>query len=165
MGIIPRLMFVLVIVVAPILVWTTSAPLPARVATHFANGGQANGWMTRDGYVMFMLLMTTALPLVVVALTGFIPRIAMSQIAQGKRAYWLTPERREATLAWLASHACAMGVLLTVFLLGIHLLTIEANERTPARLDESAFFAVLIGFIVLLVIWIVTMALRFARMR
>jgi hypothetical protein len=165
MGVIPRLLFVLVLIVAPIVVWTTSAPLPARVATHFARGGLANGWMPHDGYVVFMLLMTTALPLALVAVTGFVPRLAISQISLPKRAYWLSPERREATLAWLAGHACTLGGLITAFLLGIHLLTVEANRHTPARLDESAFFVVLAGFLVLLVIWIVTMALRFARMR
>ena len=165
MAILPRLLFVLVLVVAPIVVWMTSMGLPARVATHFARGGFANGFMSHDGYVMFMLLMTTLFPLVIVAMTGFIPRFAISQIGRRKRDFWLSAERRDATLGWLASHACAMGVLLCVFLVSIHLLTLEANQRTPPRLDEAAFFAVLIGFAVLLVVWIGAIALRFARMR
>ena len=52
MTIIPRLLFVLAMVVAPIVVWQTSVHLPARVATHFASGGYANGYMTHDGYVL-----------------------------------------------------------------------------------------------------------------
>ena len=43
MGMIARMLFVLSLVVAPIVVWATSAPLPARVATHFARGGSPTG--------------------------------------------------------------------------------------------------------------------------
>jgi len=165
MAIIPRLLFVLALVVAPIVVWTTSVPLPARVATHFARGGIANGFMSHDGYVTFMMLMTTLFPLAIVAITGFIPRFALSQIGRRTRDFWLSPERREATLGWIASHACSMGVLLTVFLLSIHFLTIEANQRTPARLDEHAALVLVIGFVVLLLVWLGAIALRFARRR
>jgi hypothetical protein len=36
MGMVMRLMFLLSLVVAPAVVWTTSAQLPSRVASHFA---------------------------------------------------------------------------------------------------------------------------------
>ena len=58
-----------------------------------------------------------------------------------------------------------MGVLLSIFLVCIHLLTVDANARSPARLDEPAFFAVLIGFVILVAVWIGGLALRFARLR
>ena len=48
MGIAVRMLFGLCVVVAPIVVWTTSAQLPARVASHFARGGYANGFMPHD---------------------------------------------------------------------------------------------------------------------
>ena len=53
MGIVVRMLFGLCLVVAPIVVWTTSAQLPARVASHFARGGYANGFMSQDAYVVF----------------------------------------------------------------------------------------------------------------
>ena len=165
MAVIPRLLYVLALVVAPIVVWTTSAALPGRVASHFGRGGLANGFMNHDTYLVFMLAMTTLVPLCVVAMTGFIPRVAISQIGRRKRDFWLSPQRRDATLGWLASHACFMGVLLSAFLVGIHLLTVEANARSPARLDESAAFAAVAAFVVLLIVWIGALALRFARMR
>ena len=165
MGIIPRLLYVLALVVAPIVVWTTSEPLPSRVATHFARGGYANGFMSHDAYLVFILAMTTVVPLAVVAATGLLPRVATSRIKIRNREFWLSPQRREATLSFLTSHACAMGVLLTLFLVGIHFLVLEANERTPPRLDEHAFMVVLIAFLLLIAVWIGTLVLRFARER
>ena len=91
MAIIPRLLFLLVLIVAPIVVYATSTGLPARVATHFGAGGLANGWMRHDVYLAFMLLMSTLLPLVVVRVTGFVPRIAVSQIKIANRDHWLSP--------------------------------------------------------------------------
>lgn len=165
MGIIARMLFVLILVVAPVVVWSTSSSLPGRVATHFGRGGLVNGWMSHDGYVVFMIMMTTLLPLVVVAVTGLVPRFATSSIARRNRQFWLAPERREATLNSLATSACAMGILLILFLVGIHFLVLEANARNPARLDESAFLVVLVGFLLLLALWIGTLALRFGRAR
>ena len=165
MGVIPRILFVLVLIVAPIVVWTTSAPLPATVATHFGRGGYANGFMSHDAYVVFMLGMSTLVPLIVVAATGLLPRLVTSQIKIRHREFWLAPGRREETLAFITSHGCAMGVLIAVFLLAMHLLVIEANERTPPHLDGYAFTVVLVAFLLLLAVAIGALVLRFARMR
>ena len=163
MNVIPRVLFVLALVLVPVLVWTTSADLPARVATHFGNGGVPNGWMSHDAYLALMLPLTTLLPLFVVAVTGFVPRLALSQIRVANREHWLSPARRDETLAWLASHACWLGLVLMVFLGGIHLLTVQANARVPIRLSEPHFFALLGVFVALLAGWIVAMTLRFRR--
>jgi len=163
MTIIPRLLYLLVLAVVPVVLWTTSAALPERVATHFGPGGVANGWMTRDGYRAFILALTTLLPLFVVAMTGFLPRIAASQIRTRDREHWLAPARRAETMGWLASHACWLGIVLSLFLTGIHLLTLQANALTPARLSEPAFFTLLIAFLVALVLWMVAATLRFRR--
>ncbi len=163
MNLIPRLLFVLALVVVPVLVWTTTAGLPARVATHFGNGGVPNGWMSRDAYVALMLGLTTLVPLFVVALTGFVPRIALSQIRIANREHWLSPARRDETLAWLGSHACWLGLVLMAFLGGMHLLTVQANARVPIRLSEPHIFTLMGGFVALLVLWIAAMAVHFRR--
>jgi len=163
MAVIPRLLFLLVLIVAPIVVYATSAGLPERVATHFGSGGLANGWMRHDVYLAFMLLMSTLLPLVIVALTGFVPRIAVSQIRIANRDHWLSPARRAETLAWLAGHASWLGIVLSLFLLGMHVLIVHANAVRPARLDEAQFFMLMAAFVVLLFAWVVALTLRFRR--
>jgi uncharacterized membrane protein len=163
MGNIPRMLFLLVLIAVPVVVYGTSMGLPERVATHFGPGGTANGFMTRGGYVAFMLAMTTLLPLFVVAMTGFVPRVAISQIKIANRDHWLAPARRAETLGWLMSHACWVGTVLALFLFGIHLLVVRANGLSPPRLDEALFFVLLGAFLVMLAGWIVTMALRFRR--
>jgi hypothetical protein len=148
--------------VVPVLIWATSTGLPARVARHFGSGGLANGWMSRDGYVLFMIVMSTVFPLAVAAAAGLIPSAGRALLA--KRRIALTG-RQDALLGWLASHACVMGVLLGIFMGAVHFLVLEANARSPARLDEPTFFTVLIGFLVLVGVWIGALALRIRSLR
>lgn len=161
MTVFPRLAFLLFLVVSPIVVFVTSAPLPERVATHFGRGGLADGWMSHDGYIAFMLVMITVLPLVVTASSGLLPAAARSLLK--RRAPRMGEALRQETVTWLGGHACLMGCLICALMLGIHFLTLEANARTPARLDESAFFAVLGAFVALLVIWLAFLGLRLYR--
>ena len=74
----------------------TSGNLPERIASHFANGGAANGWMSRDAYVVIVLAMATLLPLFIVAMMARLPRMNPRRIRLPHRDYWLAPERRDA---------------------------------------------------------------------
>lgn len=161
MTMLPRLLFVLLLIVAPAVIWATSAPLPARVATHFGRGGLANGWMTHDGYLMFILAFSVLLPAFVVVMLGVLPQAVGSRAGIPNRNYWLAPERRAATLSALASHACWLGCLLVVFLTAIHFLTVEANAVTPERLSESALIGVMAGFGTGILLWVLALWLRF----
>jgi uncharacterized membrane protein len=163
MNIVPRLLFVLTLVIVPAIVYATTATLPERIATHFGNGGYANGWMSHDGYLAFMLAMTTLVPLFVVASTGYLPRIATSQIKIANREHWLSPSRRAETLAWLASHGCWMGIIVALFLGGLHLLTVQANAQVPPRMVMPYFVVLLAIFGVAIVAWIAATAARFRR--
>jgi uncharacterized membrane protein len=158
---ISRLFFVLLLIVSPIVVYVTSSSLPARVATHFGSGGLANGWMSQGAYIVFMLVMITAFPLLVAAASGMIPAAARAMVR--KKMASMDAGRQEEAVRWLGGHAPLIGVLLCLLFLGIHFLTLDANARNPARLDEAVFFVVLIAFVVLVLIWSVAFALRLRR--
>jgi len=164
MTMIPRLLFVLALVLAPVIVWSTTLGLPERVATHFGRGGMPNGWMPRDGYLAFMLAMSTVLPLFVVATTGLLPRLAPSLSKIRNREHWFAPARREATLDWLLNHASWLGVVLCTFLVAVHLLIVQANAQVPVRLAEPPLLTAVVGFLIALAIWIATMIARFRRL-
>jgi hypothetical protein len=141
----------------------TVALLPASIATHFAGGGWPNGWMTRAGYRTFMLLFVTVLPLFMVAMAGGLPRLFPGATNIPNRHHWMAPERREATLDFLAAHACWLGCLIVLFILGTHALLLQANHSVPVRLPTRAFFGMLAGFVVGLLVWILILVRRFRR--
>jgi hypothetical protein len=164
-NVIPRLFLALTIVLVPAVVYATTAGLPPRIATHFGNGGVANGFMSHDGYLLFMLCFTTLLPLAVVGLVGFVPGIAASSIKGPARDFWLAHDRRHQSLAWIGNHACWLGVLLSLFLLGMHLLTVQANELVPPRLSEASFFPLLGAFVAGMGLWVAVLVMHFRSVR
>lgn len=163
MPMLPRIAFVVLLVLVPAVIVATAGALPDRVATHFGRGGMANDWMTRDGYIAFMLAFTILVPLVVVAMTGFLPGIARSKCNIPNYDYWFAPARREASSARLVSHACLLGCLMVLCFGGFHAVLLDANSTSPARLSEPAFFGGLAALGVGVTLWMVFMRRLFAR--
>ncbi len=154
MGMLPRLLFALTLVIAPALIFATSGALPERVATHFGMGGAANGWMSREGYLWFMVLFAIFVPLIVVATSGFVPQFTRPRWKKAAlHARAADPADSIAAIAWRRSHACWLGCALAVFLTAMHLLLVEANLRTPAQLPEGAFFGVLGILLAVVGVW------------
>jgi len=141
----------------------TAAQLPDTVATHFAGDGQPNGWMTRDGYRVFMLMFVTLLPLFFVAMTGWVPRLFPAAASIPNRQYWMAPERREKALRLLAAYACWLGCVLVLFILGMHVLLLQANRSVPVRLATAEMFVLLGALGLALLVWIVIFVRRFRR--
>ncbi len=137
--------------------------LPVRVASHFGPGGLANGFMARNVY----LALTIGLVVLPPALVGLSIALSLRYFPQflnlPNRDYWLAPERRAGTEAYLTGHTAWLAALLALFAFGVHLLVIRANHSVPARLETGPFLALLLGFAVLMVAWVGALALRFKR--
>jgi uncharacterized membrane protein len=158
-------LFIGLIVAVGAFIVTTSAGLPERVASHFARGGQANGWMQRDAYLGFILSAAIGLPLVLVASLAWLPRVFPRAVNLPNRAYWFEPERRNATLATLSAFAWAFGCVLTLLVGGLHWAVVQANSATPPALEASTVNALLSAFVLAIACWILAWLLRFRRPR
>jgi hypothetical protein len=117
----------------------TSAGLPDPVATQFGGGGRAHGWMTRDGYVVFMAAMTVGLPLVLWVSMAWLPRVAPRLVNIPHRDYWLAAPERASALGALAGFGAGFAALTSAFLCALHLLIVAANESTPPVLPQAGF--------------------------
>ncbi len=154
----------LMIIAAVAFVLLTAGSMPPTVASHFAAGGAANGFMPREVYVKFMLWLVVGLPLLMSVLMGITGRIPVRYINLPNRDYWLAPERVDETLAYLRGQGGTMGVLLCGFLCFVHWL-VEANGLTPAHFPETQFFVGAALFALALVLWIGRFIRHFARPR
>lgn len=143
---------------------TTSA-LPDRIGTHFGPGGAADGWMTRDGYRLYMLAFVLLFVPFIVGMVGVLPRAFPRAVNLPNREHWLAPERRAATFAFLAGHACGFGVLTLGLLAGVHWLLLDANRASPPHLATAPFVALLATFFVLLALWMIALFRRFRTPR
>jgi len=144
-------------------VGASAAALPGKVASHFDLAGQADGWMPRNNYLLFSAIMGLAIPLFVVGLcyvTRFLPDW---MINLPNKDYWLSPERREQTNAFLFRHSLWLGCLVLAHFAGMHMLTVIANGRNPPSMPLMGLLAATGIFFCLLGFWIVVLVRRFRR--
>jgi uncharacterized membrane protein len=127
--------------------------LPAQVASRFDFSGRPVSWMPRAallGWQLFAILFIAGLLEGIARLNHFIPD---ENINLPHREYWLSPERRQATLDWLETmvRCSACGVLL-LFIVLFHQV-FRANV-TPGDLTLSTGMilgAVLVGLAALVI--------------
>jgi len=143
----------------------TVGALPDHVASHFAWGGQADAWMTRDGYLTWMLAFGVVFPVLVTAIVALLPRgwPGLAFVNLPNRDYWFAPERRADSLGYLGRHACWLGCLIVLMTAGVHALILRAHEATPPTLPLAPFVSLLIGFLIGVGVWIVVLYRRFHR--
>jgi len=141
----------------------TAGDLPAQVASHFGRSEEPNAWTPRDTYVAIMVAAATLLPLFLVTVITWLPRIFPGAVNIPNRDYWLAPEHRERSLAALADFGWAFGCLLALFIVGVHWTVVAANTNVPAQLPARPFQGLIAGFIAAMGIWTVALWLRFRR--
>ena len=155
--------FLLLLGVAALFVRQTSRDLPPLVATHFGAGGAANGFMSREFYLRFMLAFVVLLPWLVNFAFERILRSPNARINLPNRDHWLADGQREQTIEFLLRHMKFFGVMLAAFLCVVHALVVSANSVLPPALDNVRFGAGLGAYLLTLVVWIVALRRRFRR--
>jgi uncharacterized membrane protein len=140
----------------------SAGELPDRVATHFGARGQPNAWMSRSSHLLFTTVLGLAFPLSIVVI-GFALRFAPSTVINiPHREYWLAPERRGETLAFLFRHTLWFASMAVGFVIAINLLIIHSNHQNPVRLSTPLLLTLLGCFLAGVAIWAVR-ALRYFK--
>lgn len=148
---------------AALFVLLTSRNLPPVVASHFDGAGAANGFMTREFYTWFMLAFVVGMPLLLVYLPAFALASPHARINLPNREYWLAPQRRQATVAFLCQHLARFGTLLLLLLCYLHWLVIQANAQVPPQLSSTWLVGGLVGFLISGVTWAGVLFGRFRK--
>ncbi len=150
-------------VFAVVFVIYTTRYLPDTVATHFGANSQANGWMSRDFYLLFILSFMIGISCFVSFVVGTLPRKFPQWTNVPNRDYWLSAERREESLRYLNAHGKRLACLIVMMMLGMHYVILKANHMRPPMLPLSTFSPILVGFSVALVWWIIRLYRRFPK--
>ncbi len=159
----PITLFWLLVALFVSYVISSSSVLPKQMATHFDGGGMPNGWMSRNGYIRFMLAFGLGVPFFVVGLHYFLARYAGNQFNIPNREYWLAPERRADTLRFVIYHSWWLGCLMLLFILASHYLLLATNRSSPPHLPTVPFLLLIVAFLVALGGWIVVLMTRFRK--
>jgi serine/threonine-protein kinase len=155
--------FLLVVVFAIVFVLSTSQFMPDIVGSHFGLAGHADSLMPRGFYIRFMLSLLLGLPLLLVVIPNLFLSSSTARINLPNRDYWLAPEQRADTIAFLRNHNLRLGSILILFFCYVHWLVVQANRVHPPHLSSFWFVGGLVMFIVANLIWTVALFRRFRR--
>jgi uncharacterized membrane protein len=139
--------------------------LPETLASHFSGAGRANGWMTRAQFsITFAVATIPAL-----AVEFFVPLgiagTKGNRLNLPNKDYWLAPERRTATFAYLqrffAWYGCAVLLLEVV----TRDLAIRANFKNPPEIPTGSIHFAISAFVIFNIAAIVAVFRRFSKPR
>jgi uncharacterized membrane protein len=135
--------------------------LPQDVATHFDWRGRPNGFASREALLVLSGVAVLVFGLLFWAV-GFVRWLPPQFVNIPNKGHWLSPERREASLAFVADWArwvLALVMLLQALIMGG---VLHANLRPPVELGDGPLYETA-GFLVALAGMIVWLYRRFPR--
>jgi hypothetical protein len=150
-------------VFAAVFIVYTGRYLPETIATHFGADNRANGWMSRNGYLLFVLCFTVGVSTLVSFVVSTLPRKFPQWTNVPNRDYWLSDERRAESVRFLSAHGKRLACLMVMMMLGMHYTILLANHMRPPMLPVAIFSSVLIGFALALLWWVVRLYRRFPK--
>jgi uncharacterized membrane protein len=156
------MVFISLLLLAIVFVTGTAADLPPVMASHFDAAGQPNAFMSRDGYIRFVLCLCVGLPVLVVAVLTLVYSRA-TELKLPNREYWMAPQRIERTRSFLTAHGVWLGSLLVILSCFVHWLELGANRQQPPHLSNQLFAVCMIAFLVAMAAWIAVLMFAFRR--
>lgn len=157
------LLLLLLLLVLAAFVGVTSSTLPPIVASHFASGGTVNGYMPRGVYTVLLLTLIVGVPLLLALLPAAVAGSGGKNLNIPNRDFWLAPQRRERTLAFIRVHGLWFAAAVAIFMAYVHWLVLQANELRPPHLSVIGLTSGLMVFLLILVVWLVVLVAHFRR--
>lgn len=124
------------------------------VAIHFNLAGEPDGWASKwtnaalfAGLFLFINILYGGLP-------WLLRKIPVAFINIPNREYWFAPERKEESLARVGAFLSELAVFTNIFFIGIELILFYANRMNKPA-PSIAFFSLLAGILVFIILWVV----------
>ena len=159
----PKLLFVLLVLFAAVYFSAYYPKLPDLVASHFNAAGRANGWQPKELFLGFFIGASVITVVVGFAVPQLIRAVPVKLVNLPNKRYWLSPERAEGTLDFLAAWFAWMGCGLYVLLLFVFNYAVQANLHPQNPPDANTMWFAIIGFGAFTLIWGIRLTMRFAR--
>lgn len=158
--------FFLGTVLLAVLVWVWSGTqLPDRVAIHFGFDGTADGWMSRTGALVTSGALILGNAAVFLGLSRWFPSMptAMINLPDSAKRRWIEAGQEDRLRRALADDLHVVGGMTMLLLVGVEVLTVIANRRTPAPELGASGIVLVGGFLIALTIWTVALYRKYRR--
>ena len=158
----PRNVFFVVVLVALARCSYFYPLLPQRMASHFDLSGLPNGWMTKPLFFELYAVGVAIGIVVVFAPALTIGRLPASLINLPNKEYWLAPEHRAETNAFLQRSFAWFGCALLALEVVALDLAMQANLVSPPHFSSESMLVCLGVFLICTVWWTIDLLRHFA---
>lgn len=134
------------------------AVLPAVVASHFDAAGHPNSYSPKAVLVGIHAGVVLLLGFMIL-LNATALRMPSARINLPHKDYWLAPERREETLAWMDKQMQWFGAAIFTLMLDMFTQVLRMNLGRTRTLDHA--WLSVVSFMVFCALWIGVMLRRF----
>jgi hypothetical protein len=171
--------FVLPLVIFAVQTMVHYPALPERIASHFDFAGNPNGWSSKSSFFLMLGGLQGFFSLLFWGLSVGLRKIPPTLINIPRRDYWLAPERRAASLEYLATWCVWFGLATQLLLAAVLELSIRANlkaappaglldglpggAQSPPTAMGQPFVGLLIAYLAFTFVWVVKLYVRFWR--
>jgi hypothetical protein len=133
--------------------------LPDRIATHFGISGTPDAWGTKTAFFLWYAVTTVFLASVLLWTPRMLSKIPTALINLPNKDYWLAPERKDETIAYIGRGMLLFGSGTLLFLLDIIHQSFQVSMGQASSLNHVwVTFAIYLAFCVF---WTVALFRRF----
>jgi uncharacterized membrane protein len=157
----PKFLFLVLAACAVIHFSSYYSQLPGVVASHFDVRGAANGWQTKSVFLGFFVGAIALASVLAFGVPYIISRTPARLINLPNKDYWLAPERRTSTIAFLGRYFAWFGCAALAVVSSSFNYAIRENLHPVAHLDPPAIVYVLAGFLVFTALWLIRLLTYF----
>jgi uncharacterized protein DUF1648 len=159
----PKVVFVMIAIIAAIYFWSNYSQLPEIVASHFNARGVANGWQSKSTFLTGFAGVVALAAMLTFGVPVFISKMPAGLINLPHKEYWLAPERRSDTMALLGGSFAWFGCGALVVVTTAVNYAVGRNLHPETQMNPPALVYVLSWFVAFALIGSICMLAHFSR--
>ena len=137
--------------------------LPDTIASHFGQGGNADGWMSKAAFLAFIIGMQFGLTTFLLGMGWLASKLPVSMVNIPHREYWLHEDRAAETMNYLRGMLAWITAATALLMVFVFQLSIQANLADEPKLPMVQFSIVLGVYLLLITAIVIRMVLRFSK--
>jgi len=159
----PKIVFVMIAIIAAIYFRSNYSQLPEIVASHFDARGVANGWQSKSTFLTGFAGVVALAAMLTFGVPVFISKMPAGLINLPHKEYWLALERRDATMAVLRGSFAWFGCGVLVVVTTAINYAVGRNLYPETQMNPPALVYVLGGFVIFALVWSIRILAYFSR--
>jgi uncharacterized membrane protein len=133
--------------------------LPDRVASHFGASGRPDAWSSKESFVKIYLIVVAVIALLFPGIGLILRKTPPSMMNLPNKDYWLSPERKDETIAILYRQFLWFGSATLLLLLDIFHQSFRVHLGKAQALDHP--IASIVVYVVFTTFWSIGLIMKF----